>query len=69
MKCKTCNIKTNIVCHRCGEGICGEHGYHMRRFFYCSDCFLIERKRGLIKAWGALAFIVISALVILSFVK
>ncbi|WP_457559467.1 hypothetical protein [Candidatus Harpocratesius sp.] len=66
MKCKNCNKETTVICHICGEPICSKHAYHMRKYFYCLDCFLKERKKGLVRAWSIIIILGLLAVIIIS---
>lgn len=69
MKCNKCGKETTIVCHTCGKGICAEHAYHMRKYFYCLECFLKERKKGLIISWSMIAILVVFGIITILIAK
>ncbi len=69
MNCKVCNKETTVICHSCKQGICSEHGYHIRKYFYCADCFFEERKKGLLKSWGMVFILLIIGIITVLLMK
>ena len=64
-KCKECGKSTTIKCPGCNLHVCSTHSHLINHKVYCADCFLNQRKIGLLKMWGSLFGLIALAIIVL----